>query len=89
MLIQFNQLSLDQLQHKDLIDLARIIPITINMTFNYLFQSVCTKVWSLQSERIKQHLLQVGRQFIAVPNTEVSDFVPPEEQLFEVQRAKT
>ena len=58
------------------------------MTFDYLFQRVCTKVRSLQRERIKQHLLQVGRHFVAVPNTEVSDFVPPQEQLFEPQRSK-
>ena len=83
MLIQLNQLSLDELQHKDLVYLTRIIPIAINMTFDYLFHSVCAKVRPLQRDRIKQHLLQVGRQFVAVPNTEVGDFVPTQEQLFD------
>ena len=88
MLIQFNQFSLDELQRQNLVYLTRIIPTAINMTFKYLFHRMRTKVRSLQRERIKQYLLQVGRQFIAVPDTEVSDFVPPKEQLFEAKRSK-
>ena len=83
MLILFNQLSLDELQHKDFVYLTCIIPIAVNMTLQYLFYGARAKVRSLQREWVKQHLLQVGRQFTAVPNAEVSDFVPPQEQLFE------
>ena len=88
MLIQFNQRSLDKLQHKDLVYLTRIIPIAIKMAFEYLFQGVRTKVRSLQREGVKQYLLQVVRQLVAVPDPEVSDFVPPKEQLFDVKRCK-
>ena len=88
MLIQFNESSLDELQRQNLVYLTRIIPTAIKMAFKYLLHRVRTKVRPLQRERIKQYLLQVVRQLIAVPDAEVSDFVPPKKQLFEPQRGK-
>jgi hypothetical protein len=64
--------------------LGGIIPIAINVTFEHPFQRARSKIRPAESRGVKKYLLQVAREFIAVPNAKVGELVPTEEQSFQV-----
>ena len=79
---------MDEFQGQYLVNLRGVVPVAFEMALDHPFERRWLDVWPGKASPIEQHLPNVVRQNVPVPDTEMVEFVPTEEQAFQGQRRK-
>src|SRR5690242_8261681 len=58
------------------------------MIINHLLEMDALQVWPIARARVEQHFFHIIAELVAVPDAEMIKLVPPQEELFQVQRRK-
>ena len=75
---------MQQLQGQHGVNLGRIVAATLQVTVDHRLEAFSFDVRPGQRARIQEHVANVSGQDIAVPDAEVMELVPAEEEPFEV-----
>lgn len=78
--------SMHDFQSQQPVDLGSVVAISLKMSPYHCLKPFSVDIRSAETARIEQHLPNVLSETIPVPDPEVEDLVPPEEEPFEVQR---
>src|SRR5882672_3459359 len=84
-----DELPLKQLARQDAMNVERVVLAPADVVLHHPLQAGALEIRPAQRARIKQHFLQVIRQRVAIPDAEVIELVPAQEQLLEMQRGKS
>jgi len=79
---------MQELQGQHLVDLSGVIPITFEVASHRRLDRVSFEIRSAKGSRIQEDILNVPREGIPVPDPEMVEFVPPEEEAFEAKGMK-
>jgi len=66
-------------------NLGGVIPTTLEVTVNHLFQSLSLDIWPGKTSRVEQHIPYIPGKGIPVPRSEMEDLVSPQEQTFKMK----
>src|SRR5688572_1990935 len=80
--------AMNELQRQDLVDLSRVVPVSLEVPVYDPFERVAIDIRPGESAGIQQHLADVAGQRVAVPQPEMVELVPPEKEAFDVQARK-
>jgi len=59
------------------VDLGGVVPVTLEVTPNHLFQPLSSNIRPAKTARVEQHFLNVPSEHIPVPDPEMEDLVSP------------
>src|SRR5215217_5554150 len=77
--------SVKQFQSQQCVDLEGIVALTLHVLRHNLLDRVSVDEPALQAPRVEQGILNVLRQTVSVPHTEVRILVPAEKQTFKAE----
>src|SRR5580704_9621845 len=83
--IRIDELSLNELHRQQFVNLERIIGIAGHVRPNHLFDHGFSEKGPSKRTRIQQNLLYIRGQFVPIKDPEMMEFMPPQEQTFEMQ----
>lgn len=87
-LLQVDQFLLDEFERQNLVNLKCVVSIAPDMSFEHALQTVRAKVRPAARGRIEKRFLQPFRELISIPDAKVMEFVPADEQPFEMKWCK-
>src|SRR5438876_3690957 len=87
-LLQVDQFLLDEFERQNLVNLKCVVSIAPDMSFEHALQTVRAKVRPAARDRIEKRFLQPFRELISIPDAKVMEFVPADEQPFEMKWCK-
>src|SRR5437879_2531943 len=77
--------SMRKFQSQQLVDLSGVVTISVYVPFYDSFESACLEIRPGKTARIEQHVPDVAGERVPVPDAEMVELVPPEEQSFETE----
>src|SRR6516225_7397068 len=70
-------------------DLVRIVTTAYHMTIHYGFYRLTVQIGSGQRQRVKQHILHIFGELVAIPNSEMVVLVPSKKKPFQPKGRKS
>src|SRR5436309_13307753 len=77
---------MQQLQGQYLVDCRGVVAVSFQVAPYNSLEGCALEIWPRKGARIEQHFTNVRRQGIAVPDAEMAELVPAEEDAFEAER---
>jgi len=75
---------MQELQRQHFVDFAGIVPVAFEVAPHHGFEAFPFEVWPGQRPRVEQHFPNVLGEGIPIPDAEMAELVPPEEEAFDV-----
>src|SRR5713226_2722131 len=83
--VRVDEKAVYELQGQHCVDLGGVVPVSLEVSRNYGLKTARFEIRPGKSARVEEYFPNVPCQGIPVPDPEMAELVPPEEEAFEAE----
>src|SRR6266436_1699750 len=76
---------MQELQREHFVDLEGVVPVALEVSPHHAFESTAVEVRPGKGPRVEQHFTDVGGESIPVPNPEMAELVPAQDETIQMK----